>query len=162
VTVKSDPNYVKSAVKTSSSDTTVVSLQLDSEEDEKPAKKDKAKAKKADAKVKAKKAAEADVPLTKEEKKAAGLERVKANAAKIDFGTIGVATMSERDDLKVVKGIGPFIEEKLNTLGIYTFQQISKMTGELEEQVNEAIEFFPGRVKRDQWVNQCKTLLNDE
>jgi predicted flap endonuclease-1-like 5' DNA nuclease len=173
VTVKSDPNYVKSAVKTSSSDTTVVSLQLDSEEDEKPAKKAaakakakkadaKVKAKKADAKVKAKKAAEADVPLTKEEKKAAGLERVKANAAKIDFGTIGVATMSERDDLKVVKGIGPFIEEKLNTLGIYTFQQISKMTGELEEQVNEAIEFFPGRVKRDQWVNQCKTLLNDE
>jgi predicted flap endonuclease-1-like 5' DNA nuclease len=100
--------------------------------------------------------------LTKEEKKAAGLERVKANAAKIDFGTIGVATMSEKDDLQSVKGIGPFIEEKLNALGIYTFQQISKMSSELEDQVNEAIEFFPGRVKRDQWVMQCKTILNDE
>ena len=70
--------------------------------------------------------------------------------------------MSEKDDLQSVKGIGPFIEEKLNALGIYTFQQISKMSSELEDQVNEAIEFFPGRVKRDQWVMQCKTILNDE
>jgi predicted flap endonuclease-1-like 5' DNA nuclease len=120
-----------------------------------------AEARTAKAEAKAKKAAE-DVPLTKEEKKAAGLERVKANAAKIDFGTIGIATMSEKDDLQVVKGIGPFIEEKLNALGIYTFQQISKMSSDLEDQVNEAIEFFPGRVKRDQWVMQCKTILNDE
>jgi predicted flap endonuclease-1-like 5' DNA nuclease len=36
------------------------------------------------------------------------------------------------------------------------------MKGGLEDQVNEAIEFFPGRVKRDQWVNQAKTLLNEE
>jgi len=120
-----------------------------------------AEARTAKAEMDAKKAVES-VPQTKEEKKAAGLERVKANAAKIDFGTIGVATMSEKDDLQVIKGIGPFIEEKLNALGIYTFQQISKMSGELEDQVNEAIEFFPGRVKRDQWVMQCKTLLSED
>jgi hypothetical protein len=28
------------------------------------------------------------------------------------------------------------------------------MTSEIEEQVNIAIEFFPGRVKRDEWTNQ--------
>ena len=55
--------------------------------------------------------------------------------------------------------MGPFIEEKLNALGIYTFSQISKMTSELEDQVNEAIEFFPGRVKRDEWSNQATALL---
>ena len=55
--------------------------------------------------------------------------------------------------------MGPFIEEKLNALGIFTFSQISKMTSELEQQVNEAIEFFPGRVKRDEWANQAKALL---
>ena len=33
------------------------------------------------------------------------------------------------------------------------------MTSELEDQVNEAIEFFPGRVKRDEWANQAKVLL---
>ena len=60
-----------------------------------------------------------------------------------------------KDDLQRTKGIGPFIEEKLNALGIYTFSQVSKMDDELEDQVNVAIEFFPGRVKRDQWVNQA-------
>ena len=34
------------------------------------------------------------------------------------------------------------------------------MTSELEDTVNEAIEFFPGRVKRDQWAAQSKTLLD--
>ena len=64
--------------------------------------------------------------------------------------------------MQVIKGIGPFIEEKLNALGIYTYLQISKMTDTLEDQVNEAIEFFPGRVKRDQWVNQAKILLGED
>ena len=34
------------------------------------------------------------------------------------------------------------------------------MTSELEDTVNEAIEFFPGRIKRDQWAAQAKTLLD--
>jgi hypothetical protein len=36
------------------------------------------------------------------------------------------------------------------------------MKGDLEDQVNIAIEFFPGRVKRDQWVMQAKELLRSE
>ena len=36
------------------------------------------------------------------------------------------------------------------------------MTPELEDQVNEAIEFFPGRVKRDQWVAQAKILIGED
>jgi len=95
---------------------------------------------------------------TKEEKKAEDLKRIKANASKIDFKVLGVAKESEKDDLKAIKGIGPFIEEKLNVLGIYTYSQMSKMKGELEDQVNEAIEFFSGRVKRDEWVKQAKEL----
>ena len=95
---------------------------------------------------------------TKEEKKAEDLKRIKANASKIDFKVLGVAKESEKDDLKAIKGIGPFIEEKLNALGIYTYSQMSKMKGELEDQVNEAIEFFSGRVKRDEWVKQAKEL----
>ena len=33
---------------------------------------------------------------------------------------------------------------------------IAKMTSKIEDEVNIAIEFFPGRVKRDQWVKQAK------
>ena len=67
-----------------------------------------------------------------------------------------------KDDLQVIKGVGPFLEEKLNALGITTYQQLANMNDKLEEQVNEAIEFFPGRVKRDQWVDQAKVLLGME
>jgi len=95
-------------------------------------------------------------------KQAEELERIAKKAEKIDFATLGVASASEKDDLKAIKGIGPFIEEKLNALGIFTFEQVSKMTPEIEEEVNVAIEFFPGRVKRDEWAKQAKTMHEDK
>jgi len=91
-------------------------------------------------------------------KKAEELARVEEKAESIDFATLGVAAASEKDDLQAIKGIGPFIEEKLNALGIYTFKQVGRMTPEIEEEVNVAIEFFPGRVKRDEWAKQAKAL----
>ena len=86
------------------------------------------------------------------------LERVAKNAESIDFATLGVASLDEKDDLQTIKGIGPFIAEKLYALGIYTFEQVGNMTSEIEEQVNKAIEFFPGRVKRDEWAKQARDL----
>ncbi|MEK9730613.1 MAG: putative Ig domain-containing protein, partial [Candidatus Poseidoniales archaeon] len=71
------------------------------------------------------------------------------------------AVLIARNDLQAIKGVGPFIEEKLNALGIYTWRQVANMNAKLEEQVNQAIEFFPGRVKRDQWVAQAKILLGE-
>jgi predicted flap endonuclease-1-like 5' DNA nuclease len=101
-------------------------------------------------------------PATKEAKKKEELKRVQERSETIDFAILGTAKASDKDDLQVMKGIGPFIEEKLNALGIYTYLQVSKMTSKLETDVNEAIEFFPGRVKRDQWVNQAKILLGED
>ena len=66
------------------------------------------------------------------------------------------AVVTARDDLQTIKGVGPFIEEKLNALGITTFRQVANMTPELEDQVNTAIEFFPGRVRRDKWAKQAE------
>ena len=94
-------------------------------------------------------------------KQAEELERIAKKAENIDFATLGVASASEKDDLKSIKGIGPFIEEKLNALGIFTFDQVSKMTPKIEEEVNEAIEFFPGRVRRDEWARQAGELARD-
>ena len=69
------------------------------------------------------------------------------------------AVVTARDDLQTIKGVGPFIEEKLNALGITTFRQVANMTPELEDQVNTAIEFFPGRVRRDKWAKQADGLM---
>ncbi|MDA8615192.1 putative Ig domain-containing protein, partial [Candidatus Poseidoniales archaeon] len=95
-------------------------------------------------------------------KKAEELERIAKRAKTIDFATLGVATVGEKDDLQAIKGVGPFIAEKLNALGIFTFEQVGNMTAEIEEQVNIAIEFFPGRIKRDEWANQAKEIYESK
>ena len=82
-----------------------------------------------------------------ERKREISLLRVTEKSKNIDFGIIGFASESDKDDLQEVSGIGPFIEEKLNALGIFTFLQISKMDSDLEDKVNDAIEFFPSRPK---------------
>ncbi|MGB1421548.1 MAG: hypothetical protein ACPG79_07365, partial [Poseidonia sp.] len=129
--------------------------------EEKAAKEAKA-AEETAAKAAAAAAAKKAKPASKEVKKKEELKRVQERSKTIDFAILGTATASDKDDLQVIKGIGPFIEEKLNALGIYTYLQVSKMTSKLETDVNEAIEFFPGRVKRDQWVNQAKILLGED
>ncbi|MCB0515579.1 MAG: hypothetical protein KDD49_05895, partial [Bacteroidetes bacterium] len=90
------------------------------------------------------------------------IQRIKAKAANINFERIGKVDASQKDDLQRVKGIGPFIERKLNALGIYKFVQIARFTEEDEEKVNEAIEFFAGRVKRDEWAKQAAVFAKEK
>lgn len=89
---------------------------------------------------------------------AAVLSRIAARASELNFDRIGRATALEADDLKDIIGVGPFLERKLHSLGIYTFRQIANFTKEDIDKVNELIEFFPGRIERDNWVEQSKTF----
>jgi len=68
-------------------------------------------------------------------------------------------TEADKDDLTRIKGVGSFLEKKLNGLGIYTYEQLSKFTPEWTEQLTTAIEFFPGRIERDDWVGQAARLM---
>ena len=95
-------------------------------------------------------------------KKETALLRVAEKSKDIDFGILGFATADQKDQLQEIKGVGPFIEEKLNALGIYTFAQISRMNSDLEDKINEAIEFFPGRIKRDEWAKQARSMVGKE
>ncbi len=88
------------------------------------------------------------------------LNRIASRASEINFDRIGRATAAEADDLKDIVGIGPFLERKLHSLGIYTFRQVSNFTKEDINKVNEIIEFFPGRIERDNWVSQSKTFYD--
>ncbi|HRI28629.1 MAG TPA: hypothetical protein PK239_07425 [Chitinophagales bacterium] len=90
--------------------------------------------------------------LSDEEKK---LAEIRAKMSLINFERIGFASEADKDNLQLIKGIGPFIERKLNALGIFTFRQIANFTPEDVERVTDAIEFFPGRIVRDNWVTQA-------
>ncbi len=90
---------------------------------------------------------------TKEEKKA------QAQAARDSVRRkLKPAAAGAKDDLKLISGVGPALEKKLNELGIFTFEQVSEFDAEMVQEVNDAIEFFPGRVQRDDWVGQAKKL----
>lgn len=80
----------------------------------------------------------------------------------LDYLSFGTATPEEKDDLKMISGIGPFIEERLHALDIYTYRQISKFTKQDIETINNAIEYFSGRIERDEWVAQAKELYHNK
>lgn len=65
----------------------------------------------------------------------------------------------EKDDLTKIKGVGPFIEKRLNMIGIYTFQQLAELSPEMIDRVGAAIEFFPHRIIRDDWVGQATRFI---
>lgn len=73
------------------------------------------------------------------------------------FDEIGVASSDAKDDLKRIKGIGKVYEEKLNEIGIFTFDQISKLKGKGIEAV-EILTGFPGRIQREDWIGQANIL----
>lgn len=86
------------------------------------------------------------------------LARIALRASELNFDRIGHAGPQEADNLKEINGVGPFLERKLHSLGIYTFRQIANFTKEDIKKVNEIIEFFPGRIEGDDWVGQAKAF----
>ena len=65
----------------------------------------------------------------------------------------------EKDDLKLISGVGPVLENKLNELGIYHFRQIAKFEAKDIDLVNDAMA-FPGRIERDEWIAQAANLAD--
>lgn len=76
----------------------------------------------------------------------------------LDFDSFGYADHDNKDDLTKIMGIGPYIEQKLNEIGICNYDQISKLKESDIRVITELIDFFPGRIERDNWVGQAKAL----
>ncbi len=78
---------------------------------------------------------------------------------KLNFENFGEATKSNSDDLTKLNGIGPYIEQRLNDIGIYNYDQISRLTPNDIRKITELIDFFPERIECDNWVGQAYALL---
>ena len=69
---------------------------------------------------------------------------------------------TDKDDLKVIKGIGVVMERTLNDLGIATFKQLAGFNASDVKMVSDALEAsnsgFGGRIERDEWVDQAKVI----
>ena len=88
---------------------------------------------------------------------------VKATQAKNDdwqqgvtrFGTPGAR---HKDDLKVIRGIGPVLERTLNDADIQTWEQLAALNADEITLIEQSID-FPGRMTREQWVEQATELV---
>ena len=65
------------------------------------------------------------------------------------------------DDLKLIEGIGPKLEERLNDWGIFHFDQIAKWGPEEIAYADENVPRFKGRCSRDKWVAQAKIIVEE-
>ena len=61
------------------------------------------------------------------------------------------------DDLKWISGVGPKLEETLNGLGVFHFEQIAAWTQREIDWVDDYLK-FSGRIERDNWIEQAKAL----
>ena len=53
------------------------------------------------------------------------------------------------------------MEKKLNEIGIFTFDQVSKMTETEYDLLDNITGSFPGRAQRDDWAGQAEKLKNN-
>ena len=77
---------------------------------------------------------------------------------KLNFDSFGYGDKNSKDDLTLIKGVGPYIEEKLNEIGIYNYDQIRRLSESDIRIITDLIDFFPGRIERDDWVGQAGAL----
>lgn len=74
----------------------------------------------------------------------------------------GAIQYDEKDDLKEIFGIAKVLEDRLNEIGIHTFREIATFTEEDIERVAEQIGPFRGRIRRDHWITQAKSLHKEK
>lgn len=71
------------------------------------------------------------------------------------------AAESDADDLKLLSGVGPVLEKKLNEAGVTSFAQIAGWSAKDIEEFDEKLS-FKGRIEREGWVEQAKKLAKGE
>jgi NADH-quinone oxidoreductase subunit E len=98
------------------------------------------------------KAAEPVNPAPKETAKVLSFETAaKAKSAK------SPQAASKPEDLKVISGIGPKLEQLLNKLGVITLAQIASWSAEDAAKVDQDLQ-LNGRVLRDDWRGQARQM----
>ena len=71
------------------------------------------------------------------------------------------AASAEMNDLKVINGVGPAIERKLNEAGIFSYRQIAGWNEQDIDRVEATVLSgrFAGKIRREDWVGQAKSLI---
>ena len=82
---------------------------------------------------------------------------MQASTAIAPEGLLDAPRDGKKDNLTRIKGVGIKIDEALNSIGIWHFDQIADWTEENMVWADRELA-FPGRAQRDDWVGQAKLL----
>jgi NADH-quinone oxidoreductase subunit E len=103
----------------------------------------------------------AEAKLTTQAAEEKGKPKIAAEGAVADAGSgpemLKAARGGKPDDLKKIKGVGPKLESVLNELGVFHFDQIAAWTESDIAWIDDRLK-FKGRIERDGWIDQAKTL----
>lgn len=124
-------------------------------------KEEKADTKTAAATPPAKKEVEVSENLISRAEKRAEDKNIEINVEKL-LSSVGTALKSDADDLKLINGIGPSYEQKLNDIGIYTYEQISKLKAADREELSALEGITRDKIESEEWVKQAKELLKNK
>lgn len=89
-------------------------------------------------------------------------EPTQAEAVALVGGEIATRTSGDeeapKDDLREVFGIGEVISKMLYSMHITSFRQIARFTPQDIATVAQALQFFPDRIRRDDWMSSARKL----
>ncbi len=63
------------------------------------------------------------------------------------------------DNLELLKGVGPKVNNMLKAMGITSFEQVANWTQADITEIDSKLGAFAGRISRDNWVEQAKLLV---
>ena len=72
---------------------------------------------------------------------------------------LGTCAADQQDNLQRIHDIGPEIEEKLHAVGIMSYDQLSRLTPELIDQITDILGYMPGRIAEHGWIEQAQALV---
>jgi len=110
---------------------------------------------------KAKKEVEVSENLVTRAEHRAEDSNVEMNIDKV-LHSIGTASKADADDLKEINGIGPAYEKRLNEVGIYTYEQISKLKAADRDELSAIDGVTREKIESEEWVKQAKALLKNK
>jgi len=114
--------------------------------------------------AKAKPAAKKAAPKTEAKKTETKKSAPKAAAKKAEAKAEPKKAPAKKaavDDLKLLSGVGPVLETKLNEAGVTSFAQIASWKAKDVEEFDEKLS-FKGRIAREGWVAQAKKLAKGD
>ncbi|MGI9234802.1 MAG: hypothetical protein ACR2RD_14305 [Woeseiaceae bacterium] len=71
---------------------------------------------------------------------------------------LSAALYGKKDNLKMISGVGPKLENLLNKNGVFYFWQVADWNARDIDIIDERLDAFKGRIARDNWVSQAKRL----